>query len=143
MKLPSSFPRYLRLAKRYLAVGRLPMLLGAVSLKGMRQGGRLGKARDDIRLLGHLVAAWWRGEYRGVSKDAVLAAVAALIYFVSPLDAIPDWLLAVGFLDDIAVLGWVMSTWSGELDAFRQWLAARSVDEVKQLEVLPAEPVEP
>jgi len=142
MKLPRSFLRYRELAKRYLTSRRLPMLLSAVSLKGMSQKGRLGSTRDDLVLLGRLAAAWWRGEYRGVSRQALLAVVAALIYFVSPLDAVPDWLLAVGFLDDIAVLGWVMKTWSGELNAFRAWLAQRSPEQVKQLEVLPADPVE-
>lgn len=140
MKLPSSFPRYRELAKRYLANGRLPLLLSAVSLKGVRQGGRLGGTRDDVVLLGRLAAAWWRGEYRGISRQALLAVVAALIYFVSPLDAVPDWLFAVGFLDDIAVLAWVMKTWRGELDVFRGWLEQRSADQLKQLEVLPADP---
>ncbi|PTU75692.1 YkvA family protein [Pseudomonas mangrovi] len=140
MKLPSSFPRYRELAKRYLADGRLPLLLSAVSLKGVRQGGRLGSTRDDLALLGRLAAAWWRGEYRGISRQALLAVVAALIYFVSPLDAVPDWLFAVGFLDDIAVLAWVMKTWRGELDVFRGWLERRSADQLKQLEVLPADP---
>lgn len=140
MKLPSSFPRYRELAKRYLANGRLPLLLSAVSLKGVRQGGRLGGTRDDLVLLGRLAAAWWRGEYRGISRQALLAVVAALIYFVSPLDAVPDWLFAVGFLDDIAVLAWVMKTWRGELDVFRGWLEQRSADQLKQLEVLPADP---
>ena len=31
--------------------------------------------------------------------------MAALAYFVLPADSIPDWLIAVGFVDDAAVLG--------------------------------------
>src|SRR5690606_37786207 len=108
MNPPGGFSRYLKLAGRYRSLGRIPLLLAAVGRKDDR---RLGSARDQLALLAQLVGAVWRGEYKGLSRQALVAAVAALIYFVSPLDAIPDWLLAVGFLDDIAVLGWVISSW--------------------------------
>lgn len=122
MNPPGGFFRYLKLAGRYLSLGRIPVLLAAVGRKDDR---RLGSARDQLALLAQLVGAVWRGEYKGLSRQALVAAVAALIYFVSPLDAIPDWLLAVGFLDDIAVLGWVMTSWKRELEAFRAWRDGR------------------
>lgn len=121
MKMPLKLIRFLPLAKRYLAAGRLPMLLLAASRKSVRNGARLGGVTDDLKLLLALGNAWWKGEYRAISSQALLAVVAALLYFVSPFDAIPDWLLGVGYLDDIAVLSWLMSTWKGELQAFRQW----------------------
>lgn len=123
MKMPLKLVRFLPLARRYLAAGRLPLLLFAASRKALKNGVQLGSVTDDLKLLLELGNAWWRGEYRAVSSQALLAVVASLLYFVSPLDAIPDWLLGVGFLDDIAVLGWLMSTWKGELQAFRDWRA--------------------
>jgi uncharacterized membrane protein YkvA (DUF1232 family) len=30
--------------------------------------------------------------------------VSALIYFISPIDAIPDWIPGVGYIDDLSVL---------------------------------------
>jgi uncharacterized membrane protein YkvA (DUF1232 family) len=85
-----------------------------------------------------LCGAWWRGEYRGISSQALLSVVAALLYFVSPIDAIPDALLGVGFIDDIAVLGWLLRTWNGELDEFRAWLAARTPAQQETLLQLPS-----
>jgi uncharacterized membrane protein YkvA (DUF1232 family) len=82
--------------------------------------------------------AWWRGEYRGISSQALLSVVAALLYFLSPIDAIPDALLGVGFIDDIAVLGWLLRTWSTELDEFRAWLAARTPTQQEELLKLPS-----
>jgi uncharacterized membrane protein YkvA (DUF1232 family) len=125
MKMPFKLMSFLPLAKRYLAAGRLPMLLFAASRKSLKNGIQLGSVTDDLKLLLELGNAWWRGEYRAVSPQALLAVVAALLYFVSPLDAVPDWLLGVGFLDDIAVFGWLMSTWKGELQAFRDWRATQ------------------
>ena len=107
--------------------------------KSKRQADRLGRLAEDVQLLWSLLAAWWRGEYPAPSRQALLAVVAALLYFLAPLDALPDWLLAVGLLDDLAVLRWVMQRWSGELDAFRVWLQGRSADQLARLEHLPDE----
>ncbi|MFC2974185.1 YkvA family protein [Azotobacter bryophylli] len=139
MKTPWVFARYLRLAQSFVSKGRLPTLLLAVARKIARREGRLGGLREDLRLLQALCLAWWRGEYRQVSRQALLASVAGLLYFLSPLDALPDWLLGVGFLDDVAVLAWVMRTWRGELDAFRSWRAEQSVERRASLERLPSD----
>ena len=54
------------------------------------------------------------------------------------LDAIPDWLLGVGLVDDLAVLAWVMRTWHGELEAFRAWRERQSPERMALIEQLPA-----
>lgn len=83
--------------------------------------------------------AWWRGEYRAISSQALLAVVAALLYFVTPLDALPDWLPMVGFIDDLAVLAWVLRTWSDELAAYRAWRDAQAPEALEVIERLPDE----
>lgn len=138
MKAPWNFQRYLTLAQRFLAGGRLPALLLAVSRKRASQGGRLGAVKDDLGMLLTLANAWLRGEYRRINPKAFLAVVGALIYFVTPLDALPDWLLGLGFVDDLAVLAWVLKTWSDELDAFRAWRSAQAPERRMALECLPA-----
>ena len=138
MKAPWNFTRYLPIAQRFIARGRLPALLLAVTRKSASQGGRLGVVKGELRVLLALCMAWWRGEYRGISSQALLCVVAALLYFVSPIDAIPDALLGLGFIDDIAVLGWLLRTWNVELDEFRAWLAARSPAQQEELLKLPS-----
>ncbi|WP_044871830.1 YkvA family protein [Pseudomonas sp. LFM046] len=138
MNAPWNFQRYLTLAQRFLAGGRLPALLLAVSRKSASQSGRLGAVKEDLRLLLSLANAWVRGEYRQINPKAFLAVVGALLYFVTPLDALPDWLVGMGFVDDLAVLAWVLKTWSGELDAFRAWRNAQTPDVQAALERLPA-----
>lgn len=144
MSAPWNFMGYLPLAQQFLARGRLPALLLAVARKAAKQGARLGALKEDLRLLQALCLAWWRGEYRAISSQALLAVVAALLYFLTPLDALPDWLLGVGLVDDLAVLAWVLRTWSGELELFRRWRAAQSPERRAALEQLPsAEALEP
>ncbi|BBR52831.1 MULTISPECIES: YkvA family protein [Pseudomonas] len=136
MSAPWNFARFLPLAERLLSRGRLPALLFAVA----RKGPKLGQLREDVRLLQALCLAWWRGEYRAISPKALVTVVAGLLYFVSPLDAIPDWLVGVGFLDDIAVLGWVLKTVADELNRFKAWRDSQVPERLRVVERLPDSP---
>ncbi|WP_437881448.1 YkvA family protein [Pseudomonas sp. LRF_L74] len=129
--------RYLENARTILARGRLPALLLAVASKRAARGDRQEGLGEKLRLLQGLCAAWLRGEYRQINPQALLAVVAGLLYFLTPLDLVPDWLLGVGLLDDLAVLAWVMRTWQGELDAYRTWRDAHSQEELAVIERVP------
>lgn len=118
----------------------LPTLLFAVAAKGSSQGNRLGKLKDDLKLLQALCLAYWRGEYRAISPKALISVVAGLMYFLSPIDAIPDFIPVFGMLDDIAVLAWVMKTLDGELSAFRAWRERQLPEKLAVVERLPATP---
>lgn len=137
MKGPWRFVKYLPAAQRVLMRGRLPAVLLAVARKRSTKNGLFKGLKDDLGLLTALCVAWWKGEYRAVSRPALVAVVAGLLYFLSPIDAIPDWLPVVGFLDDLAVLGWVMKKWSDELDAFRVWRDGQSADVLAEISRLP------
>ena len=99
-----------------------------------KREGALGEAADDLRTLLRLTRTWIRREYRVVPWRALLYAVAALIYFVNPVDLIPDALVGLGFVDDVAVVGAVAAALRHELERFRRWennrlLAATRPDE--------------
>lgn len=135
MKIPWSFARFLPKAERLLSRGRLPALVFAVARKSKHY--RMGNLRDDLYLLQALCMAYWRGEYRAISAKSMVSVVAGLLYFVSPIDLIPDWLLGVGMLDDIAVLTWVMKNLNSELNAFRAWRARQNPERLQVIERLP------
>ncbi len=137
MKAPWNFTRFLPLAQRLLGRGRLPALLFAVARKGNAQGNRLGKLKSDLRLLQALCLAYWRGEYRAISPKALISVVAGLMYFLSPIDAIPDFLPVFGMFDDIAVLAWLMKTLDDELSAFRVWRERQAPEKLRAVERLP------
>lgn len=131
------FARYQRLAKRFLKAGRLPALLFSVARKREKLSERFSDLAAQLKLLQALCLAWWRGEYRAIDTQALLAVMAALLYFVTPIDGIPDWLFGIGLVDDLAVLAWVMRTWRNELAAFEQWREAQAPEVLGVLERLP------
>lgn len=76
-----------------------------------RVGGKLRFAQDLLALYRYFMDAtvpWQR-------KTIV---VGALLYFISPLDAIPDLAPLVGYLDDLGVILAVTKFMAGELAAY-------------------------
>ena len=45
---------------------------------------------DDLFLMISLVRDWMSGSYRKIPKRAIVAILGAIIYFVMPVDSIPD-----------------------------------------------------
>lgn len=81
--------------------------------------------KEDIRekffTLGRLVRAYATGQYREIPWKTALIIVAAIIYFVNPLDMIPDVIPGLGLTDDFGILLWVYNAVSGEVDKFVSW----------------------
>ena len=89
--------------------------------KAKKNRGALSKIWDDLMALFRLLKAWRTGEYTEVPWQTILFAIAAVIYFVNPFDAMPDFLPAVGYLDDITVIGFVMNSLKKNIDIFLNW----------------------
>lgn len=80
-----------------------------------------GALREQLYVLGRLTSSYARGRYRRVPIKTLLTVVAALLYFLNPLDLIPDAILGIGFMDDLAVLTWVYRSAQQEIDRFVHW----------------------
>lgn len=89
--------------------------------KVVRNEASLARARGDIRTLARLAYAWTHGHYRAIPWRSVLYAAAALVYFLNPIDLIPDALLGIGFVDDMAVVAAVVQAIRSDLDSFHAW----------------------
>jgi uncharacterized membrane protein YkvA (DUF1232 family) len=73
-----------------------------------RVGGKLRFAQDLVALFRYFMDA-------GVAWQRKTIVVAALLYFILPIDAIPDLLPLVGYLDDLGVILAVTKFMSVEL----------------------------
>lgn len=77
-----------------------------------------------------MVRSYVKREYTTLPKGAILATIGALIYFFSPLDALPDFLFGPGLLDDAFVLNACLKLVKSDVDDFRNWQASqRKVEE--------------
>ncbi len=91
---------------------------------------RLLKSRQTIGVLKRLplllemVRAYRNRQYRNISVKKVLFIISALFYFVVPFDSVPDIIPVLGFIDDAAVIAFVIRMINEELDHFIDWKAS-------------------
>lgn len=68
-----------------------------------------------------MLKAWYAREYTGLSPKAVISLIASVIYFVNPIDLIPDFIPFIGKLDDKLVLGYFIKKLNVEIQKFMTW----------------------
>lgn len=81
----------------------------------------LSSIATDIKELISFISDVTKGRYKDYSKWALTTAIGAIIYVVSPIDAIPDFLVGLGFVDDVAIIGYAMKKLHDELQKYHQW----------------------
>jgi uncharacterized membrane protein YkvA (DUF1232 family) len=86
----------------------------------------IGGLWTDLPLLVRLLQAWRDGRYRGLSVRTLASLAAALVYVLSPVDLIPDFIPGIGLIDDAAVLALLLHSIAQDLAAFRVWEQNRS-----------------
>ncbi len=83
--------------------------------------GPLSEMWENLKALFRLMQAYVRREYTKAPWGSVVLITVAIIYFVSPIDLVPDWLPLAGFIDDAAVLAFVLRQVKTDLDKFVEW----------------------
>ena len=76
---------------------------------------------ESLQVLFRLIGAAVTGKYSGIPAPTLLGGTAVLLYFLSPIDAIPDFIPVIGLLDDAALLAWFMTSVKDEMDRFEAW----------------------
>lgn len=89
-----------------------------------RRAGALSRMRRALADFLPMLADVARGRYRPVPWPALGWMLAALAYLVSPLDLVPDVLLALGLVDDVVVVGWMLTRVDRALADYRHWRGA-------------------
>jgi uncharacterized membrane protein YkvA (DUF1232 family) len=80
----------------------------------------LRKIMESVKDLYSLFRDGVKGQYD--VHPATLGIIAGgLLYFIIPLDVIPDYLPLVGYLDDAAVLTAIINSLQGEIGKYRKW----------------------
>ena len=100
---------------------KLNELIDKASKKATDKIGVLGTVWTQLTACFRLIRAYAKGSYREVPWHSLMMIVASVIYFVMPIDLVPDFIVGFGLLDDAALLGWTMKTFSADIDGFLEW----------------------
>ena len=108
--------RYARNTKSLLG-----LIQDALHKSGGLSGANISLFREQLGIVARLLKAYSSGEYRQLPWKTLIRVIAVLIYFVSPLDFLPDFLPIIGLTDDIALMLWLFSGIKDDIEKFRTW----------------------
>ncbi len=49
---------------------------------------------------------WVKGNYKNVPLGSLILVTASIIYFLTPFDIIPDFIVGLGFIDDLSIISY-------------------------------------
>lgn len=82
---------------------------------------KLKEFTEKVSLMIRLLKAQFLGDYQDFPWKSLVMIVGALIYFITPIDLIPDFIPALGLTDDATIVYWVYQSLQEEVDKFKQW----------------------
>ena len=86
--------------------------------KASRKAGNLNEQMDNFKLLLSMIKDVWAGKFEMKTSDIAII-VGAIVYVVSPIDAIPDFIPFLGWVDDIAIVGYAMKKLTEVITEYR------------------------
>jgi len=102
--------------------GKVKELIAGVKQKLVDFGGnpRVKKLVEPISIFIRMLKAHFSG-VKKLSSSTLGLVVLALVYFLSPIDIIPDFLGVFGFADDLSVILAVFAKLKDEVEEFLDW----------------------
>jgi len=79
---------------------------------------RIGRA---LKLFLPMTRDVLRGAFRPAPWAAFGTMALALAYLVMPFDLIPDFLVLLGIVDDVFIVGWLLNRVDAQLASYRAW----------------------
>lgn len=86
----------------------------------LKKGGVISDTIDNLKWLIKMLKSYFSGDYKEINFESVIIIMASIIYFVNPLDFLPDFLPG-GLIDDAAILSFVIKTVSSDIQHYKQW----------------------
>ncbi|MDF9392075.1 MULTISPECIES: YkvA family protein [Methylococcus] len=76
---------------------------------------------EEVEVLMDLVRDYWTGRYRDIPRWVVGALSFALLYFINPIELIPEFVPVIGYLDDVALLLLVLHLTREHVEKYKIW----------------------
>ena len=98
---------------------------------------------DDIKTMVALLYDWIRGDYSDIPWYSLAAIAAAVAYFACPVDAVPDVIPGLGYLDDVLIIKICLDLVRQDLSKYRQWRGISTEEESQEEQDEPENDQEP
>ena len=81
----------------------------------------VGGTLAEIPMMASLIKSYVQKEYTDIPIGSIVAVISALLYFVSPIDIIPDNIPGVGYIDDAVVVAVCLKMVDSDLQEYKIW----------------------
>ena len=82
----------------------------------------------QVKLAFEMLKDYKKKNYKNVPWKTIAIITAAILYFLNPIDLIPDFMGLLGFTDDAIVLGFVFNSIREELIKYCNWRGLSAED---------------
>ncbi len=82
---------------------------------------KISRLAVNLRVIIRMIKAYANGSYRDIPWKSLAALVAGVVYFVMPLDLLPDFIPFTGFLDDFTVVMLISGAFQKDIEEFLFW----------------------
>lgn len=95
----------------------------------------LGSILNDVVCMVEIIEAYIAKEYTDIPFPTIISIVSAVLYVISPIDIIPDFIPVVGYMDDVAVVMLVLRLGvAKDIKKFRKWKNKRIDAQIKRMQ---------
>ncbi len=81
----------------------------------------------SILIFFDLLTDWLKGNYKNVPLGSIIMILASIIYFLTPFDIIPDFIVGLGYIDDMAVISYTFRQLQTDIDKYLVWRSIRDI----------------
>ncbi len=82
---------------------------------------QINELMEHVQLFLRMIKKSLSGEYSAFSHKTLLSLVFGLLYFVTPMDVVPDFVPLLGFSDDLSILYFIIKNFKSDIEAFKVW----------------------
>lgn len=82
---------------------------------------KISRMAVSLRVMARIIKAFANGKYRELPWKSLLSLVGGLVYFMMPIDLIPDFIPFTGFLDDFTVIMLISGAFKQDIEEFLRW----------------------
>ncbi len=125
-RLASVFERYKTIADQSLKDEEsLQAIVVEAEEKAHKSASYLAEVIETLTWFIRLLRSYIKKEYTQIPWRSLVMILAAVIYFVNPMDVVPDFIAGIGYVDDASILALVFKSVKSDVEAFKIWYQQR------------------
>jgi uncharacterized membrane protein YkvA (DUF1232 family) len=82
---------------------------------------KISRLAVNLRVMVRIIKAYANGSYREMPWKSLLAIVGGVVYFLMPVDLMPDFIPFTGYLDDFTVIMLLSGAFQQDIEDFLLW----------------------